>query len=186
VGVISAVVIIAGGVTFAALTSNTVVVSASTIDSATASLKIWDGAAYSTTAPGYHITGLVPGHGVDENLYLQNDGGVDMTIAAHVPTLPGAPAQGYGFSGFDNLKVSITNEDPLCLAPNNVVNTDIAALNAGNVTLPCSLKAGDTGDGGTLNHAGNYLVHFDIDPSAVTGAQAGVGAFDMDLTGTQV
>lgn len=184
VGVMSAVAVVAGGVTFAALTSNTAVLADSTIDSATASLKVWDGTTWNTTAPGFHITHLVPGTGVDEPLYLNNDGDVNMTVAAHVPTLPAAPSYGYGFSGFNNLTVTITNEDSTCTTANPAV-TNMAALNAGNVPLPCSLAAGAAGNNSVTDHAGNYLVHFDINPAAVTGSQAGVGTFDIDLTGTQ-
>ncbi|HSX33462.1 MAG TPA: hypothetical protein VLF91_03950 [Candidatus Saccharimonadales bacterium] len=184
VGVMSAVAIIAGGVTYAALTSNTAVLADSTIDSATASLKVFnfnDGQ-YETTGQGFHITGLVPGTGVTEHFYLQNDGQVPLTVAAHVPTLPGVPTSGnYGFSGFDNLKIDVTGDG--CSDP--VLHTNMLALNAGQVALPCAMQPGDAGDSNSAGHAGNYTIHFDIAPAAITGSQAGVGSFNIELTGTQ-
>ena len=96
-------------------------------------------------------------------------------MSARVPVLPGPPAFGYGFSGFQNLTVSITS--PACLLA--VVNTTMLLLNAGEVLLPCnSLPVGP----GTSR---TYNIHFDILPDAITGSQAGVGVFNLRFTGSQ-
>lgn len=189
VGIFGVVAALATAVTFAALSSQATL-SDNTVDSATADLNIWDGAAFSTTAPGFHVTGLVPGQGSGElPLYLQNAGDGNMNVTAHVPTLPGPPAGGYGFSGFDNLLVTITGDGPTCPGTSgNLVHTDLLALNSGDVPLPCNkLHAGATGNGGVLNTEGNYTVNFDINPAALTpgASSAGVGSFNIVLTGTQ-
>ena len=56
VGVFGAVAAIATGATFAALGSQATLTS-STISSATADLRVWDGAAFSPTGPGFTVTG---------------------------------------------------------------------------------------------------------------------------------
>jgi hypothetical protein len=183
IGSVGAVVALAGGITYAALTSNTATLSQSTISTGTASLKIYnfpDGQ-WETSAPGFQITKLVPGTGVDEHFYLQNDGDSSLDVTATVPTLPGPPSGGdYGFSGFQNVKVDITGEK--C---GDTVNTNLAALNAGKVALPCNpLTAGAAGNSNVTGTEGNYKIHFDINPDVVTGGSAGVGPFDIVFQGT--
>lgn len=183
VGSVGAVVALAGGITYAALTSNTATLSDSTISTGTASLKIYDfeAGAFQEEAPGFQITNLVPGTGVTESFYLQNDGDAPLTVTAKVPTLPAAPEGGeYGFNGFENVKISITGEK--C---SQTVNTNLAALNAAPVALPCNpLAAGAAGNSNVAGTEGNYKIKFDINPDVVTGSSAGVGPFDIVFQGT--
>lgn len=184
VGSVGAVVALAGGITYAALTSNTATLSQSTISTGTTGLNIYDFSTnqWATSAPGFQITDLVPGTGVDENFYLQNTGSADLDVTAKVPTLPGPPSGGdYGFSGFENVKVEITGE--ACDEP--PVVTNLAALNAAAVPLPCNpLTAGAAGNSNAAGTEGNYKIHFDINPDAVSGSSAGVGPFDIVFQGT--
>jgi hypothetical protein len=182
VSTIGATLALAGGVTFAAGLSSSATLSDSSVLSKTASLKVRDSQSgdFVSSAPGFTITDLVPGTGDTEHMYLQNDGGVPLDVTAHVPTLPGPPLGGYGFTGFNNLTVQIVG---WCGA---VVNTNMQQLNNAQVKLPCNpLDAGATGDPNTPLTPGNFDFHFDIKPSAITGSQAGVGNFDIDFTGTQ-
>lgn len=183
VGVISAVAVLVGGVTFAALQSQATLTD-STISTSTAGLEIWDGDSFEKTAPGFTITDLVPGEGSDENFfYLQNNGGTDLDITARVPDAPDEPPEGYGFSGWENLKVTFTSHEADC--EDDTVETDMAALLAGEVALPCNpLSEGAQGDANNHSAEGTYSVVFDIDPSAVNGEQAQVGNFDLRFTGT--
>ena len=67
-----------------------------------------------------------------------------------------------------------------------MIQTDMLALNSGEVALPCNpLAAGATGDSNTLNTPGNYDFKFDIVPASITGSQVTVGAFDIVFTGNQ-
>ena len=180
--VIGAVAALVTGVTFAALQSQATLAD-STISSANANLLLWDGDTFESQAPGFTVTGLIPGEGSGKQFfYFQNAGDTALNLSVHVPAAPAEPGDGYGFSGWENLKVTFTNE-----ATDQTVDTDMAALMAGNVTLPGNpLPFGAQGNNqaGQENTPGNFSAEFDIDPSAVTGDHAGVGAFDMTFTGT--
>lgn len=184
VGVFSAVAIIAGGVTYAALTSSATLTN-NTITSANASLLLWDGATFASTAPGFNVTGLIPGEGSGENkFYVKNAGDTNLKVTAHVPVAPEAPAGGYGFAGWENLDVTFKSYVPACV--DNTVTTDMAALLAGEVELPCNnLASGAQGNNavGAENTEGNYSVVFDIDPTSVNGDSPGVGNFNVVFTG---
>jgi predicted ribosomally synthesized peptide with SipW-like signal peptide len=181
IGVIGIVAGLVTGVTFAALNDKAVLAD-STLSTPTANLTIWDGDSFESTAPGFTVTDLVPGSGSSEQLfYLKNGVGLNLDVTAHVPTAPAEPAGGYGFSGFENVKVKFTNKHS-----GESVNTTMAALMAGEVALPGNpLPNGAQGDGGTPDAAGNFGVVFDIDPDAVTGDHAGVGNFNVVFSGTQ-
>lgn len=184
VGVFSAVAIVAGGVTYAALTSQATL-TANTISSANASLLLWDGDSFENTAPGFNVTGLIPGQGSDEyKFYAKNAGDSAMTVTAKVPTAPAEPAGGYDFSGWENLKVTFKSYAPDC-GGTDTVQTTMAALLAGEVALPCNpLDEGAQGDTGNAATEGNYSVKFDIAPESVTGDSPAVGNFDIVFTGT--
>jgi hypothetical protein len=188
VGVFSAVAIITGGVTYAALTSSATLTD-NTITSANASLLLWDGETFASTAPGFDFTGLIPGEGSDEKkFYVKNAGDSALDVTAHVPVAPEAPAEGYGFTGWENLKVNFKSFAPDCPIGDNTVETTMAALMAGEVALPCNTLDKDAqgnGNVGSENTEGNYSVTVDIEPSAVTpGATPSVGDFDLVFTGT--
>jgi hypothetical protein len=179
VGVISAVAIVAGGVTFAALTSNTATLADNTINTTTASLKVWNGAAFGTSASGFHVTGLVPGTGVDNPFYLQNDGGVALDLTAHVPSAP--TLTGVTGNDLSKVKVDITDDHT-----GTVTHTDLSALTTGTVTLTDDpFAAGATGNSGVAGTSGNFHLKFDIDSGAVSGSSASVSSFDLDFGGTQ-
>jgi predicted ribosomally synthesized peptide with SipW-like signal peptide len=174
-GVIGVVAAMVTGVTFAALNSQATLTD-NTISTATVGLEVGT-AANDTGASkqGFAVTGLIPGTGVDKNFYLLNTGDTPLDVTAHVPTLPGAPEGGYGFSGFENLTVDITSPD----CAEDVVHTNMQALNAGEVALPCD----DLPVAGEGDDARQYVAHIDIKPEAVSGAHAGVDNFDLVFTG---
>jgi hypothetical protein len=187
IGIFGAVAALATGVTYAVSLSNQATLEDNTISSATADLKVWDGAAFSPSGPGFTVTGLVPGTGSGQlPFYLQNSSEASMAVTAHVPVLPAAPTGGYGFTGFENLKVTIKGTSPTCAVTDTVV-TNLLALNSGDVALPCGpLSAGATGNGGVLATEGNYSASFDIDPAFITpgASHAGVDSFDIVFTGS--
>jgi hypothetical protein len=180
IGIIGAVAGLTTAVTFAALNDKAVLADTS-ISTTTANLTLWDGDSFEATAPGFHITGLVPGEGSGEQLfYMKNGGDMDLDVTAHVPNAPQPPAGGFGFSGWDNLTVVFTNKHT-----GDTKQTNMAELLAGEVALSGTLSAGAQGDNGNATAEGNYSVVFDIKPDAVTGTHAGTGDFNVVFTGTQ-
>ncbi|HSH31291.1 MAG TPA: hypothetical protein VK963_01350, partial [Candidatus Saccharimonadales bacterium] len=172
--VIGATTAMVVGVTMAQLGANTVTLANNTISTTTASLAISTGAGFATTAQGFRIDDLVPGRGTEPQQFsLRNSGGVDLNITAQVPNAPTVT----GFSGLENVKVTITNTNSTNANSDASVETDLQALVDGNVALP-----GDPLEAGA---DGNFTITFDIDSEAVTGSFASVAAFDIVLTGTQ-
>jgi len=88
IGTMGAVAALVGGITFAALQSNTVALSSNTLSSATAALQIGSNSeSYSDTAVAGMTATLVPGVPSSPfTFYLKNNGQSDMNITAHVPT----------------------------------------------------------------------------------------------------
>ncbi|HEX7260129.1 MAG TPA: hypothetical protein VF272_04330 [Candidatus Saccharimonadia bacterium] len=174
-GVIGATVALIVGVTFAQL-NTTATLSNNTVSSATADLTLWDGSAFAQTAPGFTVTNLIPGAGSGPlPFYFKNGGAVDLIVTAHVPVAPSAS----GFSGWENLKVTFTDNNGAVQA------TNMGALLAGEVALPGNpVTAGAQGNAGVPNTEGNYTATFDITPAAVTGSSATVDSFDIVFTGT--
>lgn len=206
--VIGAVMALVTSVTFAALQSQATLTN-NTISTATAGLLLWDGDSFESAAPGVTVTGLVPGDwSEDYPIYFQNSGEAPLYLTASVPEQPALPEgmEDYGFSGWENLKVSIKGYcAPAEEAPTDgvqarrtghwhkwgdedkahIVKTDMAALLAGDVKLPCGpLAEGATGDMGTPNAAGNYSLSFKLKSDAITGESAGVGNFNIVFTGS--
>lgn len=191
IAVIGAVMALVTGITFAAL-SSTATLTNNTISAADSNLLVWDetAQAFETEAPGFTITDLIPGEGSGPNLfYLHNDSDGPVYVSAHVPAEPEVPAGGYGFTGWENLKVTFTSLKTGCAE--GPVETNMAELLAGNVELPCNTLAQDAmgnNQPGAEGTEGNYSVEFDIDPASLTpGAEdAGVGSFDLQLIGDLV
>ena len=86
IAVVGAVVVLATSVTFAALQSQATLTNSSI--STTASLKLWNGSSFQSTAPGFTINNLVPGSGSGElPFYFQNSGGIPLQISAKIPSI---------------------------------------------------------------------------------------------------
>jgi predicted ribosomally synthesized peptide with SipW-like signal peptide len=173
-GVIGVVAAMVTGVTYAAFNSQATL-TANTVSTATVGLEVGTAADDTgATKPGLAFTSVIPGTGITKSFYLKNTGDTALDVTAHVPTLPSAPAGGYGFSGFENLTVDITS--PACA---DVVHTNMLALNSGDVALPCNSLPVT----GAEDTARQYDAHVDIMPAAVSGSHAGVDNFDLVFTG---
>lgn len=180
--VVGAVAGLVTSVTFAAL-SGTATLSASTLSTTSANLLLWDGDSFEDTAPGFDVNNLVPGEGSGElPFYFQNTNSFDLDLTVMMPE---APVLSEGLTPAD-VKATFTSNAPGCV--NNTETYTFAQLLDGTPdALPCSpLSEGATGNSGVLATEGNYSVNFDIDPEAIEGEEANVGAFDLVFTGTQV
>ena len=182
VGVIGVVAGLATAVTFAALSSQATLTD-NNMSTATASLKLWDGDSFESTAPGFSLTNVIPGTNTAPfNFYFQNDGGLNLNVTAHIPVAPSTT----NVADFADIDVTISSAELGCGIPS--VTTTMAALIAGEVALPCnSLTAGAQGNNqvGFETTEGNYSVVVNIDPTTVSGSQATVGNFNLVFTGTQ-
>jgi hypothetical protein len=181
VAVIGGMGALIAGVTFAALTSGPATLASNTLSTATAELQVSNnGTTFSPSVAGFAVTGLIPGDGsTHKKFYMKNSGDVDLALSVHVPHTPPAPTGGYGFTGWQNLKVFIKD-----LSTGEVTTTNMTDLLAGDVSLTGSLGQGVTGNPATPAAPGNYELWYDITPSALTGGTAGVGAFDLQFMGT--
>lgn len=176
IGVTGAVVAIAGGATFAALQSQATLTN-TTITSATADLRLWDGDSFEPTAPGFTITNLLPGSGSGpQAFYFQNNGTAPLAITASVPVLPSAT----NIAAWTDVEVDIS-----CVGASGPVSTTLAALNSAPVSLTLTLPAGAQGDSGNPLAVGNCTADFDFNPAGVTGSSASVTAFNVVFNGTQ-
>jgi hypothetical protein len=181
VGVLSAVGIVVGGVTYAAFAS-TATLADNSVNAADSNLEISNGGAYAQTVEGFAFNDLIPGSfTADQKFYLRNTGTANVNVTVNVPTQPGT-ASDYGFTGWENLKVKFTSLDPACPGNNAVQETDMQELLAGQVELPCSPLGKDvagTADG--VNNAGDYSVAFKVETAALKPGATDISINDIDF-----
>jgi hypothetical protein len=158
VGTMGAVAAVAGGITFAALTSNTVALSANTLSSATAHLMIGaaDGdtctAANDSSVSGMNLT-LTPGEqSEDFKFCLKNDGDVALDLTS---TIPAADLLGSPISGGDvMLDLTCDNEGAATGTLNSYATAKaLGMLDAGEsteCTATAMLDAEYDGEGTTV------------------------------------
>ncbi|HVS79188.1 MAG TPA: hypothetical protein VHD84_02785 [Candidatus Saccharimonadales bacterium] len=177
VGVISAVAILAGGVTFAALQSQTTL-SDNTISSGTAGLLVRNaatGQGPAASVNGFAFTGVVPG-GTSSNtghFQLVNSGANDLSINVSMPNLPTWTVTPSGT--VDNSKVGLR---VVCTGPNGTfsVRDSLQDIQQNTADLTgATLAAGTTA---------NCSARVAMAPSAFSGTNATSSAFDLTFTGT--
>ncbi len=178
VAVITAVMALATGATFAAL-SDSATLTGNTIGTATANanLLLWDGDSFEPAAPGFEVTDLVPGEESEPfNFYFKNDGNIELDLTASVPVLPELS------DGITASDVTLTFYGSCDDAP---VPATLAALIAGDVELPCNpLEVGAQGVIGETDNDANYWVTVTVDESvALDETSESVGAFDIIFDG---
>ena len=179
-GVISAVAIVTGGVTFAALSSS-VTLSDNSLSTADASLKIYDFStgAFGETAQGFTLNNLVPGEYTDkQHFYFLNDSEADLSVSA-------SANDDVSLNGVAAEDVKIKFSSMSCEGDDSTVNTTLAALQAGAVELPCNpLNEGAQGNAtvGQETTEGNYSVEFKV--TNVQNAGASVNNLDLVFDGT--
>lgn len=178
-GVISAVAIVTGGVTFAALSSS-VTLSNTTLSTADANLQIYSftNAAFGTEAEGFNLGNLVPGQYSDEQkFYLKNNGDTALNITARVLSDENLTATGLGNN--ESLTLRFTSDKAGCV--DNTSEATLGELIAGEVELPCNpLSVGAAGNSGVDGTEGNYSVAFKF----ADGVDADISGLDLRFTGT--
>jgi hypothetical protein len=184
VGVFSAVAVIAGGVTYAAM-NDVAALGNNTVDSADAALQISNGGAFAENVNGFNFNNLVPDSFTSEQkFYLKNNGETALKITAMVPHAPSTTTD-FGFTGWNNLEVKIVSKDPTCDTASRTLDTNMQLLMDGQVELPCgTLKAGEAGSGDAVDNAGDYTIAFRIANAHVTGNDINIDDIDFNFTGT--
>lgn len=181
VGVFSAVAIVAGGVTYAALSDTAALVdnSASTANS---DLKIWDGGNWAEEAVGFNLTNLVPGDYSDPYFfYFRNDSTADLNLTVGLENGVGNEVALDGVTP-ENVKLRFVSHAPECVDNTEVVS--LADLQANSVELPCNpLDVDAQGNAGVPETEGNYSVEVKI-VETEDDEGATIGNLDLLFTGS--
>jgi len=168
IAVIGATAGLVTGVTFAALTSNTVALAPNTLSSASAHLQIGSVTeVFNDTSVAGMTASLRPGVASDPfTFYLRNTGEVDLDVSAHIPG-------DFGGSTIPATDVTLTLN-----CGGGDVSYTIAQWNAGTAVVPGPVAA----DGGVLTCTETATL------SASYSGQGGqtVTPFNVEFTGTEV
>ena len=175
VGVISAVVVLMTGVTYAALQSPQATLTNSTISSATADLRIGTSAtSFSSTRIGFNFVDLIPGGiaaPVDGNIfYLKNYGNANLGLHISIGSIP------VNLSNVDLTKVSFVMTR---LDTSTVQTFTVKALVDSYINGGLSLT--DSLSGSTV---AEYKLQAIMSADAFTGQTAQISDLDLVFTGT--
>lgn len=178
--VVTAVMVIVAGVTFAALQSQAATMKGNTIQTATASLKVSsDGTNYTDTLTGYQFNNLIPGGNAmptsGYSVYLRNDGTAPVAIKLSAATTISNP------DNVDLSKVYIT------LEPVNFIGT--AQKMSLQDLLTDDPAAGVALTGATRLGAGQslwYYMRVSMDADAVSSPSASIGNLDLKFVAQAV
>ena len=175
VGVISAVVVLMTGVTYAALQSPQATLTNSTISSATADLRIGTSAtSFSSTRVGFNFVDLIPGGiaaPVDGNVfYLKNYGNANLGLHISISSIP------VNLSNVDLTKVSfvITRQDT-STAQTFTVKALVDSYINGGLSFTDSLSGSVVAE---------YKLQAIMSADAFTGQNAQISDLDLVFTGT--
>jgi hypothetical protein len=178
-GIITAVMVLVTGVTFAALQSQQAVLKGNSLATAMAELKISkDNSNYATVVDGYTYSNLIPGGSPTPSngnpIYLQNTGSV--ALAAKI-----------------SVNEALSNPNNVDLSKVHVILLPFGGGTLQNITLKDLVAASATGGialaGGGLNHVnagGNagFAMQIMLDSDATSGSSANIGnlIFNFDAT----
>lgn len=167
IAVIGATAGLVTGVTFAALTSNTVALSPNTLSSASAHLQIGSNSqGYSDTSVTGMTASLKPGVPSDPfTFYLKNTGEVDLDVSAHIP------------GDFTGSAIPATDVTLTLNCGGGDVSYTLAQWNAGTGVIPPTVVA----NGGVLTCTETATLSASYTGS---GGQT-VTPFNVEFTGTE-
>lgn len=172
IATMGAVAAIAGGITFASLTSNTVALSPNNITTSTATLAIGAGSSCpggdTTSTTGFQVSSLAPGATSTLPFCLDNTGGVPLTVTVSIPkSLASSTA-----AQQTTLTITCPTEGTLSTTLGNWGDNSYAFPNP----LPANEGAGSVDDcTASVSLSGNYN----------GGGGESITQFDIDFTGNQ-
>lgn len=175
--VISAVAVLATGVTFAALQSQQATLTGNSIQTASADLRIGTSASsFGATRTGFNFNGLVPGAtpvpAAGNDFYLKNYGSAVLALKVSVGTVPANTAN----VDLEKVYVTITRVDT-----NTAQKLPLSALVASHASGGTDIT--DTLTGSTV---AQYKIQASMAADAFSGSNASIDGIDIVFTGTAV
>lgn len=175
--VVSAVAVLATGVTFAALQSQSATLTGNSISTATADLRIGTSAStFSNTRTGFSFGNVIPGAPASpsdgNSFYLKNYGASPMALKVAINTVPTNTADvnlSKVYVVFSRVDTSATQK------------LSVASLVAANTSGGTALT--DTLAGGAV---AQYKTQVSIDEDAFSGQSATIGGIDLVFNGTVI
>ncbi len=171
---VTAVVIIAGGVTYAALQSQPVKLTGNTIETTTAGLALsTDDLSFGSTHAGFDFNSLVPGaqSGQSYRFYLKNNGGAPLALRFSVSSTPLNP------NNVDLSKVHVTlTPDSSHQAESFTMQNLVTANSTGGLVVsdPAELYFGNTA---------GFTMQVAMDADAISGNTASLSNIDFAFVG---
>lgn len=177
--VVSLVTVSGGGVAYAALQSQSAMLTGNSVQTATAGLTLsTSGTLYSASQVGFSFTNLVPGGSavpaVGNDIYLKNTGGVGLALKVSVVSTP-------------------TNPDNVDFAKVHVVLTPVAGGSVQNFTLAALIASASTGGMPILtptslaaNTVAQYKIQMSMDSDAFSGTVGLINNIDFSFSGVAV
>jgi hypothetical protein len=175
--VVSAVAVLATGVTFAALQSQSATLTGNSISTAPADLRIGTSAStFSSTRTGFSFSNVIPGSAATpadgNSFYLKNYGAATMGLKVAINTVPTNTAN------VDLSKVYIVFSR---VDTNATQKLSVASLVASSSTGGTALT--DTLAGGVI---AQYKTQVSIDDDAFSGTSATIGGIDLVFNGSVI
>jgi hypothetical protein len=187
VGVVGAVVALAGGVTYAAF-GNAVALTGTSLSTTAVNLKIWNGTTFADTAPGFNLENLsVNNYSPKQLLRLNNISDQPIPVVLKLGNNTSTRMPVYDGMNYHNIKVKVTAEwydADSCTDENNSIVAPLLDMYYNTkFDLPCGpLPAGADGNpqgDSTKSFVGQYSIQF-----LVTGLNEGATSgniHDLDL-----
>ena len=175
-GIVSAAVILVGGVTFAALQSQRNTLAGNTIETATANLLLGtDGTTFGNSHAGFDFNNLIPGGqavpATGYSVYLKNDGGTALALKLAVNSVPTNP---------NNVDLSKVNILLTTVGSGSGAQTfSLQALMAAAATSGLDI----TGSHLSVGTTQQYKLQISMAADALTGSVAALGNIDFTFTG---
>ena len=178
IGVVSAVVIVVSGVTFALLQSQQVKATGNTIQTATANLQISsDGTTFGSSITGFSFSNIIPNSAASPaagySVYLKNTGTAALAIKLAVSSVPQNLAN-MDLSKVHILVSSSTGGSPLIFDLQSLISS--ASTGGSSLSFPSALNI-------AANAVGQYKLQVMMDTDAISGSSGTLSNIDLAFTG---
>ena len=176
VGVVASVVIVVGGVTFAALQTQQVKLTGNIIETATANMQLSsDGVNYTTSQSGFAFSNVLPGgQPVPQsgyNVYLRNNGATPLALKLAISSTPSNPAS-VDLNKVNLILTPVGGGSPQTFSLQSLIAGNASGGSA--ITAPAELFVGNTA---------HFTLQISMAADAITGSSASLGNIDFAFSG---